>query len=112
MRTSCFKCGVGLFQCLLVKRHIVAVGQLLIQRLHLGVQLVQFLDVRQKRFLLRFGQGVGTADKRRLIKVCEVVVVRQGVADFVQLFPQRCVSLEDGVALFLNRLDLDRKSVV
>ena len=79
--------GIGFFQCLLVERHIVAVGQLLIQRLHLGVQLVQLLDVCQKRFLLRFGQGIGAADKRRLVKVCEVIVVRQGVADFVQLFP-------------------------
>ena len=98
--------GVGLFQCLLVKRHIVAVGQLLIQRLHLGVQLVQLLDICQKRFLLRFRQGVAAADKCRLVKVCEVVVVRQGVADFVQLFPQYCVSLEDGVALLFHRLDL------
>ena len=98
--------GVGLFQCLLVKRHIVAVGQLSVQCLHLSVKAVQLLDVRQKRFLLRFRQSVGATDKCRLVKVCEVVVVGQGVADFVQLFPQRCVSLEDGVALFLNCLDL------
>ena len=98
--------GVGLFQCLLVKRHIVALGQLPIQLLHLGIQFVQLLDVRQKGLLLRFRQGVGAADKRRLIKVCKVVVVGQGVADFVQLFPQRRVSLEDGVALLFHRLDL------
>ena len=98
--------GVGLFQRLLVKRHIIAVRQLLIQRLHLGVQLVQLLDVIQKGLLLRFRQGVGAADKCRLVKVCEVVVVGQGVADFVQLFPQRRVSLEDGVALLFHRLDL------
>ena len=98
--------GVGLFQCLLVKRHIVAVGQLSVQCLHLSVKAVQLLDVRQKRFLLRFRQSVGAADKRRLVKVCEVIVIRQGVADFVQLFPQRCVSLEDGVALLFHRLDL------
>ena len=98
--------GVGLFQCLLVKRHIVAVGQLSVQCLHLSVKAVQLLDVRQKRFLLRFRQGIGAADKRRFVKVCEVVVVGQGVADFVQLFPQRRVSLEDGVALLFHRLDL------
>ena len=98
--------GIGLFQRLLVKRHIVAVGQFLIQRLHLSVKAVQLLDVRQKRFLLRIRQSVGAADKCRLVKVCEVVVVGQGVADFVQLFPQRCVSLEDGVALLFHRLDL------
>ena len=57
--------GIGLFQCLLVKRHIVAGGQLPIQRLHLGVQFVQLLDVCQKRFLLRLRQGVGAADKCR-----------------------------------------------
>ena len=98
--------GVGLFQCLLVERHIVAVGQLSVQCLHLGVKAVQLLDVRQKGFLLRFRQSVGAADKRCFVKVCEVVVVGQGVADFVQLFPQRRVSLEDGVALLFHRLDL------
>ena len=55
---------------------------------------------------LDYVMGIGAADKRRLIKVCEVVVVGQGVADFVQLFPQRRVSLEDGVALLFHRLDL------
>ena len=98
--------GVGIFQCLLVKQHIVAVGQLLIQRLHLSLKAVQLLDVRQKGVLLRFGQGIGAADKCCLIKVCEVVVLGQGIVDFVQLFPQRCVSLEDGVALLLHHLDL------
>ena len=98
--------GVCLFQCLFIERHIVAVGQLSVQCLHLSVKAVQLLDVRQKRFLLRFRQSVGAADKRSFVKVCEVIVIRQGVADFVQLFPQHRVSLEDGVALLFHRLDL------
>ena len=98
--------GIGLFQSLLVKRHIVALGQLPIQLLHLGIQLVQLLDVIQKGLLLCLRQRSHAADERRLVKVLEIVVIRQGIAGIVHLVPQCFISLEYGITFLLQCLDL------